>query len=65
MITKEEFEKAVNYCASDPIDCKGCPLCASDMCSVYLAEYIKSDKKTYGQKTQGVMRTVHDDMHDT
>lgn len=45
MITKEEFEKAVNYCASDPIDCKGCPLCASDMCSVYLAEYIKSEPK--------------------
>lgn len=43
MITKEEFEKAVEYCASDTTDCDGCPLCASDkqrVCSTYLAEYI-------------------------
>lgn len=48
MITKEEFKKAVEYCASDPTDCEGCPLCASDkhrMCSAYLAEYIKSEPK--------------------
>lgn len=46
MITKEEFEKAVEYCASDTTDCDGCPLCASDkhrMCSTYLAEYIKNE----------------------
>ena len=46
MITKEEFEKAVEYC--DPTDCEGCPLCASDkhrMCSTYLAEYIKNESK--------------------
>lgn len=43
MMTKEEFEKAVECCASDITDCDGCPLCASDkhrMCSTYLAEYI-------------------------
>lgn len=43
MITKEEFEKAVECCASDITDCDGCPLCASDkqrVCSTYLAEYI-------------------------
>ena len=48
MITKEEFEKAVEYCTSDPTDCDGCPLCASDkhrMCSVYLAEYIQNESK--------------------
>lgn len=48
MITKEEFEKAVECCATDPIDCEGCPLCASDkhrMCSTYLAEYIKNESK--------------------
>lgn len=48
MITKKEFEKAVDYCASDPTDCEGCPLCASDkhrMCSTYLAEYIKNESK--------------------
>lgn len=46
MITKEEFEKAVEYCTSDPTDCDSCPLCASDkhrMCSAYLAEYIKNE----------------------
>ena len=46
MITKEEFKKAVEYCATDPTDCEGCPLCASDkhrMCSTYLAEYIKNE----------------------
>lgn len=46
MITKEEFEKAVECCASDITDCDGCPLCASDkhrMCSAYLAEYIKNE----------------------
>lgn len=46
MITKDEFEKAVECCASDITDCDGCPLCASDkhrMCSTYLAEYIKNE----------------------
>ena len=47
MITKEEFEKAVEYCASDTTDCNGCPLCASDkqrVCSTYLAEYITKNE---------------------
>lgn len=47
MITKEEFEKAVECCASDTTDCDGCPLCASDkhrVCSTYLAEYIKENE---------------------
>lgn len=47
MITKEEFEKAVECCASDITDCDGCPLCASDkhrMCSTYLAEYITKNE---------------------
>ncbi|WP_455267902.1 hypothetical protein [Ruminococcus sp.] len=46
MITKEEFEKAVECCAGDTTDCDGCPLCASDkhrMCSAYLAECIKNE----------------------
>ena len=46
MMTKEEFEKSVECCASDITDCDGCPLCASDkhrMCSTYLAEYIKNE----------------------
>lgn len=47
MITKEEFEKAVECCASDITDCDGCPLCASNkhrMCSAYLAEYITKNE---------------------
>lgn len=47
MITKEAFEKAVEYCASDTTDCDGCPLCASDkqrVCSTYLAEYLKENE---------------------
>ncbi len=47
MITKEEFEKAVECCASDITDCDGCPLCASDkqrVCSTYLAEYLKENE---------------------
>lgn len=47
MITKEEFEKAVECCASYITDCDGCPLCVSDkhrMCSTYLAEYIMNNE---------------------
>ena len=47
MITKDEFEKAVECCAGDNIDCDDCPLCASDkhrMCSAYLAEYITKNE---------------------
>lgn len=47
MITKEEFEKAVECCAGDITDCDSCPLCASDkhrMCSAYLAEYITENE---------------------
>lgn len=47
MITREEFKRAVEYCATAPTDCEGCPLCASDkhrMCSTYLAEYIMNNE---------------------
>ena len=47
MITKEEFEKAVEYCTSDTTVCTGCPLCASardHVCGVYLTEYIKENE---------------------
>lgn len=55
MITKEEFEKAVECCASDTTDCDGCPLCASDkhrVCSTYLAEYIKKTSLHLRQQAQ-------------
>lgn len=45
MITKEEFEKAVEYCASDTTDCNGCPLGKrSYKCGVYFIRYIKENE---------------------
>lgn len=42
MITKEEFEKAVNYCTEFTVSCKDCPLSEKDLkCGAYLAEYLK------------------------
>lgn len=44
MISKEEFEKAVNYCTEFTVSCKGCPLNGKDLvCGTYLAEYIKNE----------------------
>ena len=44
MITKEEFEKAVNYCTKFTVSCKGCPLDGKDLvCGAYFAEYIKNE----------------------
>lgn len=31
MITKEEFEKAVNYCTEFTVSCKDCPLSEKDL----------------------------------
>ena len=59
MITKEEFEKAVEYCASDTTDCDGCPLCASDkqrVCSTYLAEYIKNEPALSANSTSSTKK---------
>lgn len=45
MITKEEFEKAVNYCTEFTVSCKDCPLCEKDFkCGAYLAEYLKENE---------------------
>ncbi len=42
MITKEEFEKAVEYCTGFTANCENCPLCEKDFkCGAYLAEYLK------------------------
>lgn len=42
MITKEEFEKAVNYCTGITVNCKDCPLGKKKLiCGAYFAEYIK------------------------
>lgn len=45
MITKEEFEKAVNYCTEFTVNCKGCPLDEKNlMCGAYFAEYLKENE---------------------
>lgn len=45
MITKEEFEKAVEYCTGFAASCENCPLCEKDLkCGAYLAEYLKENE---------------------
>lgn len=45
MITKEEFEKAVEYCTGFTTSCENCPLSEKDFkCGVYLAEYLKENE---------------------
>lgn len=66
MITKEEFEKAVECCASDTTDCDGCPLCASDkqrVCSTYLAEYIKNEPALSANSTSSEVSKDTDNIH--
>lgn len=45
MITKEEFEEAVECCTGFTVSCENCPLSEKDFkCGVYLAEYLKENK---------------------
>ena len=45
MITKEEFEKAVNYCTEFTVNCKDCPLDEKNlMCGAYFAEYLRENE---------------------
>ena len=45
MITKEEFEKAVEYCTGFAVSCENCPLCEKDFkCGAYLAQYLKENE---------------------
>ena len=45
MITKEEFEKAVECCTGFTVTCENCPLSEKDFkCGVYLAEYLKENE---------------------
>lgn len=44
MITKEEFEKAVEVCNSEFKTCEDCPLRhKAFLCGVYLTKYIKNE----------------------
>ena len=45
MITKEEFEKAVECCTGFIARCENCTLSEKDFkCGVYLAEYLKENE---------------------
>lgn len=45
MISKEEFEKAENYCTGITVNCKDCPLGKKKLiCGAYFAEYIKENE---------------------
>ena len=45
MITKEEFEKAVECCTGFTVSCENCPLSEKDFkCGVHLAEYLKENE---------------------
>ena len=45
MITKEEFENAVEYCTGFTASCENCSLSEKDFkCGTYLAEYIKENE---------------------
>lgn len=53
MITKEEFEKAVNYCTGITVNCKDCPLGKKKLiCGAYFAEYIKKTSLHLRQQVQ-------------
>jgi len=57
MITKEEFEKAVNYCTKFTVSCKGCPLDGKDFaCGAYFAEYIKNEPALSANSTSSTKK---------
>lgn len=65
MITKEEFEKAVNYCTKFTVSCKGCPLDGKDLvCGAYFAEYIKNEPALSANSTSSeVVSKDTDNIH--
>lgn len=57
MITKEEFEKAVNYCTGFTVNCEDCPLSKKDFkCGTYLAEYIKNEPALSANSTSSTKK---------
>lgn len=60
MITKEEFDKAVEVCTSKSKACEGCPLRYKRyMCGVYLTEYIKNEPAPAGTGTSSNDNKLH------
>ncbi|RGH38167.1 hypothetical protein DW938_00975 [Ruminococcus sp. AM43-6] len=60
MITKEEFEKAVNYCTEFTVSCKGCPLNGKDLvCGAYFTEYIRNEPAPAATGTSSTKKRKH------
>lgn len=57
MITKEEFEKAVECCTGFTVSCENCPLSEKDFkCGTYLAEYIKNEPALSANSTSSTKK---------
>lgn len=65
MITKEEFEKAVEVCTTgDLANCFGCPLVDKPQeCSLYLTEYIKNEPALSANSTSSEVSKDTDNIH--
>lgn len=65
MITKEEFEKAVEICTTgDLANCFGCPLVDKPQeCSLYLTEYIKNEPALSANSTSSEVSKDTDNIH--
>lgn len=62
MITKEEFEKAVEYCTGFTVSCENCPLSEKDFkCGVYLAEYLKENEPALSANSTSSEVSVKED----
>lgn len=61
MITKEEFEKAVECCTGFTVSCENCPLSEKDFkCGTYLAEYIKNEPALSANSTSSEVSAKED-----
>ena len=65
MITKEEFEKAVEVCNSEFKTCEDCPLRhKAFLCGVYLTKYIKNEPALSANSTSSeVVSKDTDNIH--
>ena len=67
MITKDESEKAVEYCTGFTVSCENCPLSEKDFkWGVYLAEYLKENEPApaaTGTSSEGVSKDTGSILH--
>lgn len=64
MITKEEFEKAVEVCNSEFKTCEDCPLRhKAFLCGVYLTKYIKNELASAATGTSSEVSKDTDNIH--